>query len=920
MRPKQITMSAFGPYAEKTVIDMDKLGTKGLYLITGDTGAGKTTIFDAISYALFGEASGDVRDASMFRSKYADKETPTFVELVFEYNGKEYKVKRNPEYMRPNKKGDGETKETAKAEMILPDGSDVNKITEVNEKIKELLGVNKKQFSQICMIAQGDFRKLLDADTKSRIEIFRNIFKTEKFKEIQDNVARDTKNLSEKKEDTKKSINQYIDSIKCDETDVKYLELQKAQAGEMLTEDAVKLIESIIETDENNKKDADEKLENIDKDLNDINVKIETSKKQKQNKKQFEENEENLKSKRSHLEQAEKVFESEKEKQADKKKLEEKSALIKDKLPKFEELDQLNRDLCKNTSRAKELQEKITNAKSNIGQLKRDEVNYKEELDSLKDCNEKCIFVKRQQEDYKAKAKNINELKDKFNEYNRLEKELEENKKDVELAINESTRLIEVFNCKNALFLKEQAGIIAQSLQNNKPCPVCGSLEHPSPAIKSDEAPTEADVKQAKEHADEATEKANRMSKDVKLLEGRIKELKSSLNQDGKKIISDFELLTAEVQLKAVESENNSALGEIKLQIEELEKAVERKDKIEKELPEIQKKISDTDTNLREWEKEHEGCETLAKEKLEQVSKIKQELEFESADVANEKISKLKARIDEIDEAYIKAQNEVKETTESIKLLEGGQKTLKTALETIVDYDEDALNSKYEELNNQKEEVTKIRDSVNSRITNNSDNLKEIKSKSEELIGIEKEYEWMNALSETLNGKITGKERIQLETYVQMSYFDKIINKANLRLLTMTDNQYELKRREENKNSGQVGLDLDVIDHYNGTVRSVSSLSGGESFKASLSLALGLSDEVQSSAGGIKIDTMFVDEGFGSLDEESLQQALKALTGLSDGNRLVGIISHVTALNERIDNKIIVKKEREHGSKITIEA
>lgn len=920
MRPKQITMSAFGPYAEKTVIDMDKLGTKGIYLITGDTGAGKTTIFDAISYALFGEASGDVRDASMFRSKYADKETPTFVELVFEYNGKEYKVKRNPEYMRPNKKGDGETKETAKAEMILPDGSDVNKITEVNEKIKELLGVNKKQFSQICMIAQGDFRKLLDADTKSRIEIFRNIFKTEKFKEIQDNVARDTKNLSEKKEDTKKSINQYIDSIKCDETDVKYLELQKAQAGEMLTEDAVKLIESIIETDENNKKDADEKLENIDKDLNDINVKIETSKKQKQNKKQFEENEENLKSKRFHLEQAEKIFESEKEKQADKKKLEEKSALIKDKLPKFEELDQLNRDLCKNTSRAKELQEKITNAKSNIGQLKQDEVNYKEELDSLKDCNEKCIFVKRQQEDYKAKAKNINELKDKFNEYNHLEKKLEENKKDVELAINESTRLIEVFSCKNDLFLKEQAGIIAQSLQNNKPCPVCGSLEHPSPAIKSDEAPTEADVKQAKEHADEATEKANRMSQDVKSLEGRIKELKSSLNQDGKKIISDFELLTAEVQLKAVESENNFALSEIKSQIEELEKAVERKDKIEKELPEIQKKISDIDKNLREWEKEHEGCETLAEEKFEQVSKIKQELEFESVDAAKKKISELKARIDEIDEAYTKAQNEVKETTESIKLLEGGQKTLKTALETIVDYDEDALNSKYEELNNQKEEVTKIRDSVNSRITNNSDNLKEIKSKSKELIGIEKEYEWMNTLSETLNGKITGKERIQLETYVQMSYFDKIINKANLRLLTMTDNQYELKRREENKNSGQVGLDLDVIDHYNGTVRSVSSLSGGESFKASLSLALGLSDEVQSSAGGIKIDTMFVDEGFGSLDEESLQQALKALTGLSDGNRLVGIISHVTALNERIDNKIIVKKEREHGSKITIEA
>ena len=920
MRPKQITMSAFGPYAKKTVIDMDKLGTKGIYLITGDTGAGKTTIFDAISYALFGEASGDVRDASMFRSKYADKETSTFVELVFEYNGKEYKVKRNPEYMHPNKKGNGETKETAKAELILPDGSDVNKITKVNERIKELLGINKKQFSQICMIAQGDFRKLLDADTKSRIEIFRNIFKTENFKKIQDDVAWDTKKISGDKKVIKQSIDQYIDSIKCDETDVKYLELQKAKAGEMLTEDAVKLIESIIETDENNKKDADEKLENIDKDLKNINLQIETLKEQKKNKEQFEENEKKLESKRDYLEQAKKVFESEIEKQTDKKKLEDKAALINAKLPKFEELERVNKVLYDNTKQAKELQEKIIAAERNIGQLKQSESDYKKEQDLLKECNEKFITVKQQQEVYKTKAENINEFKRKFNDYNHLKKELEEKKSNAGIAIKESTRLNEAFSCKNDLFLKEQAGIIAQSLQNNKPCPVCGSLEHPSPAIKSDEAPTEADVKQAKKLADEATEKANSMSLNVKSLDGRIEELKNSLNQDGKKIIPDFELLTAKAQLVTVESENNSVLSEIKSQIEELKKAVERKDKIEKELPGIQKKISDIDTNLREWYKEHKGCETKAKEKFEQVKKIKQELEFESVDVAKKKISELKAQVYEIDKAYTEAQNEVNQTTESIKLLEGHQKGLKTALKTIVDYDEDALNSKYEELNNQKEKVTKIRDSVNSRITNNSDNLKEIKLKSKELIGLEKEYEWMNALSETLNGQITGKERIQLETYVQMSYFDRIINKANLRLLTMTDNQYELKRREENKNSGQVGLDLDVIDHYNGTVRSVSSLSGGESFKASLSLALGLSDEVQSSAGGIKIDTMFVDEGFGSLDEESLQQALKALIGLSDGNRLVGIISHVAALNERIDNKIIVKKEREQGSKITIEA
>ena len=255
----------------------------------------------------------------------------------------------------------------------------------------------------------------------------------------------------------------------------------------------------------------------------------------------------------------------------------------------------------------------------------------------------------------------------------------------------------------------------------------------------------------------------------------------------------------------------------------------------------------------------------------------------------------------------------------NISELNGQQEGLKKALENTVDYDENELVEQQIQLLEEKKNLDTERDAINSRIDNNKDNLNNINLKSSELIDVEKEYVWMNSLANTVNGQISGKERIQLETYVQMSYFDRIINKANTRLLMMTDNQYELKRREDNKLGGQVGLDLDVIDHYNGTTRTVASLSGGESFKASLSLALGLSDDIQSSAGGIKIDTMFVDEGFGSLDDESLQQALKALTGLSDGNRLVGIISHVVALNEKIDNKIIVKKDRENGSFVRIE-
>ena len=290
MRPTKITMSAFGPYAGEVSIDMTTLGSNGIYLITGDTGAGKTTIFDAISFALFGEASGDIRTNSEFRSKYAKPEAKTFVEMEFEYDGKTYKVKRNPEYMRPKTHGDGETKEPANAELICPDGRVVSKQKEVTKEIEQLLGVNKNQFSQICMIAQGDFRKLLDTDTKDRVKIFRHIFKTEKFQKIQEQVIKNTKELYIKKEDIKKSVNQYIGSVKCDETDVIYLELLKAQAGEMLTEDAVKLIESIIDIDENGLAVVNEKIASITEELTKVNAKIELVKSQNESKKQFENN------------------------------------------------------------------------------------------------------------------------------------------------------------------------------------------------------------------------------------------------------------------------------------------------------------------------------------------------------------------------------------------------------------------------------------------------------------------------------------------------------------------------------------------------------------------------------------------------------------------------------------------------------
>jgi len=300
------------------------------------------------------------------------------------------------------------------------------------------------------------------------------------------------------------------------------------------------------------------------------------------------------------------------------------------------------------------------------------------------------------------------------------------------------------------------------------------------------------------------------------------------------------------------------------------------------------------------------------------IFKLKQKLGFSSKIDAENQISTLNNKIIEIEKSHSEALNALNENKEKISSLKSaGIEIQKRLSGGNIDLDEE--NEKRIELEEKLEKLDIKSKAVHSRISSNSRSYENIVKRLDEIKKVEEKWIWMKSLSNTANGNISGKEKIMLETYIQMTYFDRIINRANLRFMVMSGGQYELKRRVEAQNNrSQSGLELDVIDHYNGTERSVKTLSGGESFKASLSLALGLSDEIQSSAGGIRLDTMFVDEGFGSLDDESLSQAIKALSSLADGNRLVGIISHVSELKDRIDKQIVVKKEKTGGSNITL--
>lgn len=915
MIPIRLTMSAFGPYAGEITLNMSDLGTSGIYLITGDTGAGKTTIFDAITFVLFGEASGDVRKSYMLRSKYADAGTPTYVEMEFEYNSKRYIIRRNPEYMRPKGRGEGETKQAADASLIFPDGSVVTKQNEVTKEIIQLLGVNKKQFSQICMIAQGDFRKLLDANTKDRIDIFRHLFKTENFEKLQIKVSQDAKALSSQMEEIKRSTEQYINSVSCDENDVLNLELNKAKSGEMLMEDTKELIENIISNDNDKLDDIEKSLAENSLKLDGIKLALNTARDIKASKQKLLENEESIKKFLDDKKKAEENLNICKQKKENAEPKREKVTVLTQLLPKFETLSVLDKTLKELSNQSELLTKQISSISDEIVNTNNAVDKSEKDLQNLKDNDiesEKANFALNALNDKTAK---INALGQKYNEYLSLLTDFDNMRNKSKIAINKAKESAQIYNDMNTRFLQEQAGIIAKNLVEGKECPVCGSTTHPHPAPLSENAPTEQEVKRAKKLSEDDEKTASTLSQNAGLLNTKCEMTKKEIIAKADELGIDNDMNLMQSTVKKLIDDCKAEQDDLHIRINILKLNAKRKADIEKKLPQLKENKDNLEKRKAELSENLIKADTEIKEKFRQSDELKKELGYESSKDARDEISRLKDDINIAENAFNNAKITLEDIEKELSKLHGEQKGLKDSLKDKSEPDEQKLIGQKTALEEEKDNLNLLRDGINSRIGNNTYNLNQINAKSQELVSLEKEFVWLNSLDETLNGRIRGKERIQLETFVQMAYFDRIISKANVRFLTMSGNQYELKRRQEPDSlRGQSGLELDVIDHYNGTVRSVASLSGGESFKASLSLALGLSDEVQSSAGGIKIDTMFIDEGFGSLDEESLSQALKALLGLGSAHKLVGIISHVSALNEKIDKKIIVSKSRTDGS------
>lgn len=900
MRPVKLTISAFGPYAKRTVLDFGLLGTQGLYLVTGDTGAGKTTIFDAITYALYGEASGKYRKSDMFRSKYADGSMDTYVELEFVCKGKHYIVKRVPKYERAKVRGEGTTVQNESAQLTMEDGRILTKTTEVTKAVEEVLGVNKEQFAQIAMIAQGDFLRLLLASTEERIGIFRQIFSTEKFEALQRQINEDFKAINRECEDLRNSIIQYKESV-----------LPKLPEGEMLSKELMEAVEGQIDEDLQEKEALDERLNKITGEILEASQKLAEAREQETKRQQYYKEKEKLALIVGEIDEISAKFHAAKEKEPEIALLEEKMITLRNKLPQYQLLFENDRILVDIKLKKEKTQSIIVTLAKQAEQLESEIADDKKRVEDLKTLLAELEKTGSREKEVKAVRDNLNALQAEYKSLCDITKKHNEAVFEYKKAYATYEAARNKYQQMEKAFFDGQAGILAQHLEENTPCPVCGSLSHPNPASILQDAPAKEELETEKTAMQIMEQKMQSLGQKAATLNGQKAEKTDSVEAKAKILLVSEKADDVEALLKDKLDECTLKMSEIVEKISVLTKQIDILQKISDALPGKESALKDLKENLQNAQIDVATLKTKEEQLLLKQTELQNSLEYASKDEAEKVLQSFVTEKDRMKAAIDSYATLLQDKEKEKHALEGSMETIRKQLEQKPAIDDIAEQGKLEGAKEAEKQHTLLRDEVNSRLQNNRNILDKIKETSTKLSKKEERYSMLKALNDTANGRQNEKGKIMLETYVQMAYFERILHKANVRFETMTGGQYTLIRRKDAENNrSQSGLDLEVIDHYNGSVRSVKTLSGGESFKASLALALGMADEIQASSGGVRLDTMFVDEGFGSLDEESLQQAMRVLSELSEGNRLVGIISHVSELKKKIDKQIVVTKDK----------
>lgn len=922
MRPLFLVISAFGPYAGRVELDLDALGSHGLYLITGDTGAGKTTIFDAITFALYGEASGNSRGTDMLRSKYAAPETPTFVEMTFLYQGHTYQVRRNPEYLRPQKRGEGLTKEKADGVLTFPDGrTPITSSKEVTKAITGLIGLNRNQFTQIAMLAQGDFLKLLLASTGERSRIFREIFHTGLYQTLQEELKAAAGQLRNRYEQLYQQLLQDIQQFSCDEQDEEFAGLAQLKEQEVLIsiEDTLAVMAPVIARDGQRLAQLEQQLTVLEQQLAQIHQQLGKAEEAEKIQRDIAHNQKILAEQQPLLNQYREAYQAAEQQNAQRDQLMALIETARQKLTVYEELQRLTEQQAVAQMAKQQTRKELEQRRAEQRRLEQIIAVQKEQLQQLNDVETRKAVLEGRQKETEQRKKAFAALAEQVSHCNQLGKNLRQVQGEYQQEASRYQQQRQRYGQMEQAFFDQQAGLLASGLTSGQPCPVCGSIEHPAPAAILEQAPTREQLEQAKLVLEQLEQRVRQLSDRAGEKQGEYKHLADQIKEQAQERLGSCPVNEITTRLKEELHTTDAHLLELHQQMAKIQQEIGQRQQLEIKLPLDEQKLlqligelQQLETALARQDGEQKGLE-------QQLGKLTAGLEFPSRQAAQQHLQQLEKQKVEIEQRIIQAKQAFEGCDKLVAQSRAAVEALKKQLANREQIDLPGTTVVKERLLEEKHQLTNQRDQLRLRQHTNNASYHAIEQQRDGLAETERKWSWTKALANTANGSVSGKEKILLETYIQMTYFDRIIMRANIRLMMMSGGQYELKRRLQAEDRREItGLELDVIDHYNGTERSVNTLSGGESFKASLALALGLSDEIQSSAGGIQLDAMFVDEGFGSLDEESLNQAVNALQQLTEGERLVGIISHVTELKERIERQIVVTKQKAGGSSVEI--
>ena len=919
MKPLKLTMSAFGSYAGKNVIDFTGQ-QQGIFLITGDTGAGKTTIFDAITYALYNQTSGGERNGNMMRSQYAQPEAETYVELEFLYRGQTYRVRRNPDYKITKTLKNGKIREQKvphSVELTLPDGTVFpEKKNATDAKIIEILGLTADQFSQIVMIAQGDFLKLLYTKSDERKMIFSKLFRTDIYWKIQENLRRKSMEMDERIQENDRAFEQEKSRI------IPLPESEELPLDELVERLRERLKDALKEQNlcRANVEELNKKITKYEE-INKLFVSLE---KIRQTGKELEARQAESKERRQQIEnarKADKVLVAEQQNLRQQQEVEQSAQAIA-KMTETLANDQEMFETLKTQQQEAEAKQKreAADIQKKMLALEQSFPSY-EALQNARSEEQQAKKVwedlgKISEESFHKKKAGIAALKEQQKRQEQVVEQTKKNWEQTSLSASESAKHYEHMY---EAFLKEQAGILAENLSAGCPCPVCGSTVHPDPAKLSDHAVTELEVEQAKKTRAAAEEKRDLA---YAAFEAEKTE-KQKLAQAVEKEEADFVLAQTIAKQQRKEAEQNyvslqkiaeqireklvyPSLAEAKKQYAAMQKALEA---AEQEIAKKRQKVSELAEAMNTLkgqklaeEENQKTAKKLAVKTEKEYAKLLEKSGFVSEETYHLAILPERSRS--------KLEREEKEYESQCLRQQSEQKLLEKQVSGKTYTDTTELNEQLKAEKQALKEAEKTYMELHTAYENDRSVLQNCAVYLEKGKKLESEDQVIKSLSKTANGRLSGSAKIDFETYIQRQYFKQIIHEANKRLLTMSNHQFILKLKEE-ANTGRKtneGLDLSVYSLVTDSERDVKTLSGGESFLAALAMALGLSDIVEWSAGAIHPDMMFIDEGFGSLDAQSRQQAIEVLAELAGDSRMVGIISHVTELKEQIDRKLVVSR------------